>query len=167
MHLDPYLARVHDQLVAVAALGDDRTKEVAQALTIAATPAVRLALLGALSGIADEVTAALLDQPGAPTVSVRIDGDEVAVDVRGGPSGEDAEAPQPRYGDGEANARISLRLPDSLKTDIDSAAERDGISVNTWLVRAAGEALRLAASPSGKGRARRDNSHHVSGWING
>ena len=51
------------------------------------------------------------------------------------------EAAPPRADDGDASARISLRLSESLKTDIDVAATRDGISVNTWLVRVATAAL--------------------------
>src|ERR1700704_5325236 len=33
-------------------------------------------------------------------------------------------------------ARISLRLPESLKVRLEEAAARDGVSVNTWLVQA-------------------------------
>src|SRR6266576_1660065 len=33
-------------------------------------------------------------------------------------------------------ARISLRLPETLKTAVESAAAREGVSVNTWIVRA-------------------------------
>ena len=33
-------------------------------------------------------------------------------------------------------ARISLRLPEALKTAVESAAAREGVSVNTWIVRA-------------------------------
>jgi predicted DNA binding CopG/RHH family protein len=33
-------------------------------------------------------------------------------------------------------ARISLRLPEQLKTRIEQAAAREGVSANTWIVRA-------------------------------
>jgi hypothetical protein len=168
MQLDPHLSRVHDQLVAAAALGDDRTREIADALTTAAVPAVRLALLDAVSEIADEITAALLDHPGAPAVVVRIDSNEVAIDVRAVATADDAAPARPA--EGEPTARISLRLTDALKADIDAAAERDGVSVNTWLVRAAGGALGPGAHDSGqggRGRGRRHETQHVSGWING
>ena len=36
----------------------------------------------------------------------------------------------------ELSARISLRLPESLKAAVERAADREGVSVNTWLVRA-------------------------------
>jgi hypothetical protein len=168
MQLDPHLSRVHEQLAAAAALGDDRTREIADALTTAAAPAVRLALLAAVSEIADEITAALLDHPGSPAVAVRTDGNDVAVDVRAIATRDDAA--QARHADGEPSARISLRLTDALKAEVDAAAERDGVSVNTWLVRAAASALRPDGLDSGqgeRGRGRRNDTHHVSGWING
>lgn len=184
MQLDHHLAQVHDQLAAAAALGDERAREIAAALATAATPAVRLALLKAVSEAADEITAALLDYPGSPVVTVRIDGDEVSVDVHA--AAPAAEPEEPRRDDGDATARISLRLTEALKSDIDAAAEDEGVSVNTWLVRAATAALRPApfgipglgfgpdfrvnfgADP--RGRARRDarrDTRHVTGWING
>jgi len=173
MQLDTHIAQVQEQLRTAAALGDDRAREIAAALTTAAAPAVRLAVLGALAEAADEITTALLEYPGSPTVGVRLDGDRVAVDVRveqptGGPD-------EPRRDEGEPNARISLRLTEALKADIDAAAEAEGVSVNTWLVRAASAALRPGSfagfgadfGPAARGRGRRGDQHHISGWING
>ena len=37
--------------------------------------------------------------------------------------------------------RINLRLPEHLKTRVEEAAGRAGLSVNAWLVRAATAAL--------------------------
>ena len=177
MQLEPHLTQVQDQLRAAAALGDERTQQVADVLATAAVPAVRLAVLNALAGAADEITAALLDFPGSPVVTVRLDGNDVAVDVHA--TSPAVEADEPRRDDGEATARISLRLTDALKSEIDAAAEQEGVSVNTWLVRAAGAALRPSPFPgfgpgfpfnvsaAGRGRGRGGNQHHVSGWING
>jgi predicted HicB family RNase H-like nuclease len=47
---------------------------------------------------------------------------------------EDGTAPEPA--DEAYSARITLRLPESLKQRVESAAARDGASVNTWLVQA-------------------------------
>jgi uncharacterized protein (DUF1778 family) len=173
MHLDHHLAQVHDQLGAAAALGDDRTREVAAALATAATPVVRLAIISALTEAADEITAALLDYPGAPDVSVRLEGEEVSVDVRAMAPVDDP--PDARRDDGDTSARISLRLSEALKTDIDAAAESEGVSVNTWLVRAASAALRPAPFSAtfgpnvqtGRGRRRQDTQQRITGWING
>jgi hypothetical protein len=167
MHLDDYVSQVHDQLLATAALGDERTQHIAQTVAAAAAPAFRLAIMSALAAAADEITAALLDSPGAPTVAVRLDGDAVRVDVVPG----DPEPAATRVDDGDASARISLRLPETLKADVESAAGREGVSVNTWLVRAAGAALGGRPNPGpgwGDGAQRRgSNAHHITGWING
>jgi predicted HicB family RNase H-like nuclease len=180
MQLDKHVAQVSEQLQAAAALGDERTREVAGALSTAATPAVRLAVLNALNEAADEITAALLDFPGSPVVSLRLDGDTVAVDVHVSHP-PTAEAEEPRRDDGEASARISLRLSEALKSEIDAAAEQEGVSVNTWLVRAASAALRpgpfaafgpgfpfnFGPNPWGaRGRGKRGDQH-ITGWIDG
>lgn len=191
MELEPYVVQVHDQLRAAAALGDDRAQEIAGALATAATPAVRLALLAALSAAADEITAALLDYPAAPAVSVRLDGDQISVQVRSTDAAQAVDAEDvPRPEEGEASARISLRLSEKLKSEIDAAAERDGVSVNTWLVRAAAAALRASSvspfghdrpfsagggpfAPFGPGnwppgkRSPFGDAHRITGWING
>jgi uncharacterized protein (DUF1778 family) len=181
MHLDRYIDQVHAQLGAAAALGDERTQQVAQTLAGTATSAIRLAILGALGEAADEITAALLDTPGAPSVSVRLDGDDVRVDVQ---STAGPEPVTPRAADeGEATARISLRLSESLKAEVEQAAGGEGVSVNTWLVRAASNALgggwRFGPGgafgpggpfgPGGNAQRRRGggNAHHVTGWIDG
>src|SRR3954451_14109373 len=179
MQLQHHLAQVSEQLAAAAALGDDRTKEVAAALGAASASAVRLALLHAVTEAADEITAALLDYPGAPAVTVHLDGDDLALDVR---TTHTEEAPRPD--EGEATARISLRLTEALKAEIDAAAEAEGISVNTWLVRVAANAARnpfaggpfagpfsnvagaFGAAAAARGRGRRGDQR-VTGWING
>ena len=171
MHLDEYVRQVAQQLATAAALADDRTREIAGRLADAAGPAVRLALMSALGAAADEITAALLDSPGSPTVSVQMDGGADASDVR---IDVTAAAPEPASGrpdDGDASARISLRLSEALKADVEQAAAREGVSVNTWLVRAAGAAL--AGSWRGEHPAHHGghpggrNPRHVTGWING
>ena len=174
MQLDHHVAQVQAQISAAAALGDDRTKEIAAALTAATAASVRLALLHAVTEAADEITAALLDYPGSPGVGVHLDGAEISVDVRPTQVADDADAV--RHNEGDPSARISLRLSDALKADIDAAAERDGVSVNTWLVRAASAALTPSpfsgfgattnTGAAGRTRPRRDNQR-ITGWING
>lgn len=176
MELQTYLAQVRAQLEAAGALGDDRARQIAAALAAAVGPAVQLALVAALSAAADEVTAALLDLPGAPSVSARLAtyaadatdaaATEVHFDVR---SAEDAATPAPPAEDAEASARISLRLGEALKADIEAAAKADGVSVNTWLVRAAASALagtRATARGARQQPSARD-AHRITGWING
>ena len=171
VHLDDHTTAVHEQLRAAAALGDQHTRDVATALGTALTPALRLALTGAVSAAAAEITAALLDHPGSPVVTAQLDGAEVRLDVH---DTEYAGYSEPSTGEeGDATARISLRLPETLKSDIETAARNEGVSVNTWLVRAAGRALRMPG-PAGamqdavtEALRRANNAHKVTGWING
>src|SRR5262249_62345141 len=44
-------------------------------------------------------------------------------------------------------SRINLRLPERLKAQVEQAADREGLSVNAWLVRAAAAALERTDPP--------------------
>jgi uncharacterized protein (DUF1778 family) len=179
MRLDDYARQVHDQMTAAAQLGDERTQQIARALVGTADSAVRLAVLAALGDAAAEITAALLDSPGSPAVAVRLEGEDVRVDVRADAAADGPPpAPSARPDEGDASARISLRLPESLKADVEQAAAGAGVSVNTWLVRAAESALAppwahwaggagYAAAARQAGRRGGGSSQRVSGWING
>jgi hypothetical protein len=158
MDVRPYVTKVQEQLAATADLGDETTQRTAAKLTTAAEPALRLALLSAISALVDDITVALLDVPGAPALSVRLAGEDIEVEIR--PAAAEPD-PAPSLVDDEDNtARISLRLPEALKTQVDEAARRQGVSVNTWLVREVGRALAPTARYGGGGQ-------HLTGWING
>jgi hypothetical protein len=169
MELGQYVSQVQTQLAAAAALGDDSARVTADALIATAEPAIRLAVLGAVAGAADDITTALLDWPGAPVVSVRIDGDDLRIEVH--PSAPGRPGPEPPVAgldEGDNAARISLRLPESLKSQIEHDARRHSASVNTWILRAAANAL-----PGSGTRDQRPagwepgTGHHLTGWING
>ena len=74
----------------------------------------------------------------------------------------------PPVADGEdaATARINFRLPDSLKSRIEDAAGRAGLSVYAWLVRATAAALEssLRAESTDRVRAARGQQRY-SGWV--
>ena len=165
MQLHAYVTRIQDHLVAAAALGDDRARQVAEVLATSVEPALRLAVLEAVAAAADDITAALLDSPGSPAVSVRFsgaDGDELQVDVRHGEI--ESNEPVSITDDADASARISLRLSDALKAEIETAARAAAISVNTWLVRVA---AREVSRPSDRQHQGGRNHHRVTGWVNG
>jgi hypothetical protein len=63
-------------------------------------------------------------------------------------------------------ARISLRLPEQLKTRAEEAAAREGSSVNAWLVRAVTAALQSPSRPGpGERRRGRWTGQTYSGWV--
>lgn len=54
---------------------------------------------------------------------------------------DDEQTPPSIELDDTSTSRTTLRLPDALKSRVDEAAASDGMSVNTWLVRAVATAL--------------------------
>jgi hypothetical protein len=59
------------------------------------------------------------------------------------------------------SARITLRLPESLKTAVEASAESEGVSVNAWLVRAL---QRAVSGPGVGGRAQRSDKR-ITGFA--
>ena len=115
------------------------TRRTAAALAAALEPAVRLAIMNALAEAAADITDALGDS----VVEVRLDGGDIGVVVSPLPDfdGERIEEAIPSEASGELS-RVTLRLPEQLKTEAEQAAARQGVSLNTWLARAVREALR-------------------------
>ncbi|PFG42340.1 HicB-like protein involved in pilus formation [Isoptericola jiangsuensis] len=171
MNLDQYVAELQQQLATAAAAGGDDARELAARLTAPLDAAARLALLGALSDAAGEISAELA--PGSVDVRLRAGSPEFVVTApRSTPTGTPpppapaatAQAAEPADAEGGATTRTTLRLPDHLKAQAEVAAARDGVSVNTWLVRAVAAALeqstgRPAARPTQHGSGR------VTGWV--
>jgi hypothetical protein len=168
MDLAPYVESLHRQLAAAADAGGDDARALAERLTAPLDAAARLMLLEALSAAAGEITSELA--PGS--VDVRLRGGEPELVVVPPPAEEPAgaaaephAAPAPVAADDDgAQARINLRLPDSLKTRIEDAAASAGLSVNAWLVRA----LAAAVEPGGRppaGGATRAGGEKYSGWV--
>lgn len=162
MELTSYLDSVRAGVQNAAALADDHTKHVAEQLGAALESSSRLALLQALSDATGEISTELA--PGS--VEVRMSGADPTFVVnlpsvghddvtRLVPESADEQADpttDPLGGDGdELQARISLRLPQSVKDKVDEFASADGVSTNTWLLHRIAEAL---ADRSGPGRRR-------------
>ena len=157
MDLSDYVDALRGSLTTAAAAGGAAAQETARLLADTMEPAVRLALIDALSAMAAEVTAAL----DGTLVDVRLRGrdPEVVVvpaahehltgsTVPGDPLDEPGD-------DDRSTVRISLRLPDGLKARAEAAAAAAGSSLNTWLVRAVASALRQPAAPPSSGRGPR------------
>ncbi len=128
MQIHPYVQALQHDLAAAAALaGDEAAREAGQRLAQAIESALHLRLLDLLGELALSLTAQV---PGR--VEVRLAGREpelVYVE-------EEQEPAQPMGSDDAFSARITLRLPDVVKAQIEVAATTEGASVNTWIVRA-------------------------------
>ncbi|HUR09089.1 MAG TPA: hypothetical protein VM347_41575 [Nonomuraea sp.] len=165
MELAPYVDQLRRELTIAAEAGGQDARALAERLALTLESATRLALLEALSAAADEITRDLA--PGS--VEVRLRGPDPGFVVTpppvgqpfGDPGGAERGAKPPDADEG-GTSRISLRVPEQLKPRIEEAAGREGLSVNTWLVRAVSAAL----EPDGGARRagpRTPRSH--SGWV--
>jgi hypothetical protein len=126
MQIDGYIQALREDLVRVASLGDETTSRAAELLSVA----IEASLARRLQDVLAEAALELNAQLDAAHVEVRIAGrDPELVLVR-----EDGSVPEAV--DEAFSARITLRLPESLKQRVESAAAREGASVNTWLVQA-------------------------------
>ena len=152
MDLTPYLDSLRRDLAASAAPAGEAAARTAELLANALESSARLSLLEALSDAAAEITGKLE----TATVEVRLRGREADLVVAEVVTPE-PPAPTPAA-DGADLARITLRLPESLKEQVERAAASEGISVNGWLVRAAAAALHSGDSSRSSG-APGDSGH--------
>jgi hypothetical protein len=155
MLLSPIVEGLADDLRRAAAVGGDETRRAADVLIDALGSAVRLRLLDALQQATEELNASL---PGT-SIEMRLQGLDPVLSVVVSSSSGAARANEGSSGD-EEMMRLTLRLPEGLKSQVERAASRDGVSINSWLVDAAAHALRLPPAP-------RRGSKRMTGFVRG
>jgi len=167
MDLRLYVNNIHRQLMVAAEAGGDDARALAERLVAPLDAAIRLTLQDVLAAAAEEITCELA--PGSVELRLRGRDPEFVVtpppvdmsldDVPPGDHVREPSRPAVEPDDG-AMSRINLRMPDQLKARIEQAAGAEGLSVNSWLVRAATAALertdpgprRQSRSPLGRQR---------------
>lgn len=186
MDLTPYVENLRHDLAAAAEAGGAEAKAAAERLALALDPAVRLALMDALSQAAAEITSEL--PTGSIDVRLRGREPEFVVDVPTMPMAPEAPMPPvppaaPSAEDAEETddgtlARITLRIPESVKYKAEELAAKGGHSLNSWIVNVVRSATRERAVsvdidlsslpfldgpgfPSGRGRG----SKRMTGWV--
>jgi hypothetical protein len=148
MELTPYLETLHRDLSAAAG---------SELLGTVIETSGRLCLLEALSDATAEITARLP----SGSVELRLRGRDVQFVVS-----EAAPPPAPAVPTGSPEpegdiTRITLRLPETLKDAIETAAAAGSVSVNAWLVRAIAAAV---ANPPGA-TPTRDTGRRYTGYA--
>jgi hypothetical protein len=140
MQTAPYVQAIQADLAAAASLGDDASAEAGRRLSLALEASLHMRVLDLLT----EVAVGLSAQLPSGRVEVRLAGrdpelvvvdDEPVADASASTGGEDG-----------LSARITLRLPEHLKAQAETAATREGVSTNTWLIRAIARALEPRAT---------------------
>jgi len=183
MDITPYVEHLRHDLAAAADAGGPEAREAAERLALALDPAVRLALMDALSQAAAEITSELP----AGSVDVRLRGREpqfvvdvptMPVHAPTPPTPPTPPAPPEAEEEEEGTlARITLRIPESVKSRAEELAGKSGHSLNTWIVNVVRNATRERAinvdidlsslpffeeGPLGSGRG---GNRRMTGWI--
>jgi hypothetical protein len=169
MNPTPYVETLQDHLVAVGASGDEQAQRTAALLAASLEPAMRLAVMNVAGEIAVEVTEAL---GGDPVVEIRLDDGDVRVAVaplpaEPAPIAAEEEHTMPPDDAGNEPSRITLRLPEKLKTAAERAAAAQSVSLNTWLARAVREALVAERTVPAQTSVAGERAHRIRGWVQG
>jgi hypothetical protein len=166
MDMTPYIDNLRGDLTAAAAPAGEDTVRAAEMLGRSLEPSARLALLEALTDAAAEITTRLSDT----SVEVRLRGREAdfvvttaAITPPEPPSLPAAPAPS----DAGDLSRITLRIPESLKTHVEQLAAAENISVNAWLVRAVAAAVNTPAGqrPGTSGTSPTRSGKRLTGYF--
>ncbi len=143
MQMAHHIHAIQEDLAAAVALAaDEATADAGRRLSQALGSSLHLRLLDVVGEAAASLSAAV---PGR--IEVRLAGRDpelVYVDE------EQPEPVQSAGADDSFTARITLRLPDSLKVQLEVAASGEGVSVNSWIVRALARALDSRPVRSGR-----------------
>jgi hypothetical protein len=168
MDLTPYVESLRRQLLVAAEPGGEEAARLAERLVATLDSTAQLVLLDVLSAAASEITRDLA--PGS--VEVRLRGRQPDFIVTSPPADDPFDEGAPRVapepageGDDGGTARITLRLPEHLKARVEGAAGRDGLSVNSWLVRAVADAVSPADRVRAAPRRSPSGGERFRGWA--
>jgi hypothetical protein len=174
MELEQHVNLLREQLAVAAEAGGDDARLLAQRLTAPLDSAVRLMLLDVLTVAAAEITRELA--PGSVELRLRgPDPDFVVVPPSTGGGTRDVSGigeawaasgslPAPAETGEGGVSRVNLRLPDPLKRRVEQAADREGLSINSWLVRAAAAAAERAETGARREPGTPRGGQGYTGW---
>jgi hypothetical protein len=167
MNLDEHVDGILRRFLLAAEAGGEDARALAERLYAPLDAAIRLAMQDVLVAAAEEITCDLA--PGS--LEVRLRGRQPEFVVNPAPAepaaAQDEPLPAAVVGDGDDGAvsRINLRLPDHLKARVEQAAAREGVSANSWLVRAAAVVLERSDVPRSQARRTAPGTQRLTGWA--
>jgi hypothetical protein len=191
MDLNPYLSSLQQALANATRASSPEVQEAAERLSQTLEPALRLSLMELASDVAADVTLRLdgdvvevrlrggspeivVEQrprgsDSEPTVAFGSPNGPGAMPWASGPPGPPAPPAPPVPSVTEADedgstTRISLRLPEGLKTRVDDAASNEGLSVNSWLVRTIQKVLAAPAQDQPTHNFTQ-TGRRMTGWV--
>jgi hypothetical protein len=155
MDLAPHLEAIRTDLDSLLGANE----ELAQAMERMARPfeaSLQLRLLDVLGDGALELT----EQLPQGHAEVRVSGKDASLVYVGAPEPPAPPLPPSSPDDEGGTARLTLRMPDTLKTAVEEAADAMAISVNAWLVQAVQSALGRRQTTQ-----RRGVSNRITGYA--
>ncbi len=170
MDLAPHVTNLTRALAVAGAAGGKEAETFLERFAMPLESAIRLALLEVVSEAAEEINSSL------PTgsVDVRLRGSNPAFVVTAEQppkeepdlSADPASAAAPGFATEEGpTSRITVRMPERLKLQVDEAAGEDGVSANAWLVRAAAVAVQDFERKRRPGGRRLQTNQSYQGWT--
>ena len=142
MDLTRHVEGIRRDLAGAAALGGEDVAEAGRRLADAVESSLQLRLLDVLTDAALALNAQL-DNAHVEVRMIGRDPDLVVV------TADQPDAAEPAPTD-DSSARITLRLPESLKISIELASDREGVSTNAWIVRSLWRVLESRQSSKGR-----------------
>lgn len=183
MNLSQYVDRLRADLTDAAAAGDEEIRAAAERVAQALGPSARMVMLEALSDASAEITGELE----SASVEVRLKGREPEFVVREvyaeptpppPPPGPAAPPPPPSPDETEPEsdvvARVTVRIPEWLKTRAEELASDQAQSLNAWIVNAIRQAsgeravnidLDLGSGRINVGHQGGSRPRRVQGWA--
>src|SRR5690625_591835 len=182
MNLSQYVDRLRADLTDATAAGDEEISAAAERVAQALGPSARMVMLEALSDAPAEITGELE----SASVEVRLKGREHEFDVREvyaeptppPPQGQAAPPPPPSPDEAEPEsdvvARVTVRIPEWLKTRAEELASDQAQSLNAWIVNAIRQAsgeravnidLDLGSGRINVGHQGGSRPRRVQGWA--
>lgn len=143
MDLAPFVANLNRAVAAAGTAGGKEAEAFLDRFAVPLEAAIRLTLLEVVSAAAEEIAVDL--KPGSvdvvlrgnnPGFRVTVPAEDSQPSAPSAPTGTAPAGPAagPPAGDG-AMARVTLRIPESVKLQVDEVAGLEGLSANAWLAR--------------------------------
>jgi hypothetical protein len=164
MELAPIIQGITEDLRRAASVGGDATMRVADLLVSGIDPTLRLHLIEALHSAARE----LEDSAPGVSIDVRLVGRDpelslLVASTEEPLSGTDA-ADLGGYADDDL-LRLTIRLPEGLKSRVEQAAAGVGASINSWIVASLARALDAPGAP--RPQPGRRMPRRMTGFVQG
>lgn len=129
MNTSHLFSQIQTDIETLTALGDAQVREAITRIY----PVLEPMLQQRITAYLVTLVAAYNAQPGVAPLELRIDADRVEIVPQ---TAVNVSEPI-----GELDARIALRIPSDLKDKVEQAADAEGISVNSWIIRVLGAAV--------------------------